>query len=81
MIDIKVGANVNKVLAQEQHKSLIKKFKRRKVYVRFKGNISTANLAKMGSLSSKNWGVNYLLYLIDVFTKYAWVKSLGDKKS
>ena len=76
-----MGANVNKVLAQEQHKSLIKKFKRRKVYVRFKYNISTANLAKMGSLSSKNWGVNYLLCLIDVFTIYAWVKSLGDKKS
>ena len=35
----------------------------------------------MGSLSSKNGDVNYLLYVIDVFTKYAWVKSLKNKKS
>ena len=35
----------------------------------------------MGSLSSNNKNVKYLLYFIDVFTKYAWVKSLKDKKS
>ena len=35
----------------------------------------------MGSLSSKNPGVKYLLCVIDVFTEYAWVKSMKDKKS
>ena len=35
----------------------------------------------MGSLSSFNRGVKYLLSVIDVFTKYAWVKSLKDKKA
>ena len=35
----------------------------------------------MRSLSCKNKIVNYLLYVIDVFTKYAWIKSLKDKKS
>ena len=34
----------------------------------------------MESLSSKNKRVKYLLCVIDVFTKYAWVKSLKDKK-
>ena len=34
----------------------------------------------MGSLSSKNKNVNYLLCAIDVFTKYASVKPLKDKK-
>ena len=34
----------------------------------------------MGSLSSKNKNVTYLFCVIDVFTKYAWVKSLIDKK-
>ena len=34
----------------------------------------------MGSLSSSNWGVKYLLCVIDAFTKYAWVKSLTEKK-
>ena len=35
----------------------------------------------MGSLSSKNKNVKYLLCAIDVFTTYAWVKPLKDKKS
>ena len=47
-------ANVNEVLAQELQKSVITKLKRRKVYVRFRDNIWVADLAKMGSLSSKN---------------------------
>ena len=34
----------------------------------------------MGSLSSKNRNIKYLLCVIDVFTKYAWVKPLKDKK-
>ena len=34
----------------------------------------------MESLSSKNKSVKYLLCVIDVFTKYAWVKPLTDKK-
>ena len=33
---------------------MIKEFKRRKVYTRFKDNNWTANLAEMGSFSSKN---------------------------
>ena len=31
----------------------------------------------MGSLSSRNKNVKYLLCGIDVFTKYAWVKPLN----
>ena len=34
----------------------------------------------MGSLSSKNRNVKYLLCVIDVFTNYAWVKPVKDKK-
>ena len=34
----------------------------------------------MDSLSSMNKSVKYLLCVIDVFTKYAWVKALKDKK-
>ena len=34
----------------------------------------------MESLSSKNKNVKYLLCVIDVFTKYAWVKPLKGKK-
>ena len=34
----------------------------------------------MESFSSKNKNVKYLLCVIDVFTKYAWVKPLEEKK-
>ena len=34
----------------------------------------------MGSLSLKNKYVKYLFCVIDVCTKYAWVKPLKDKK-
>ena len=74
------GASVNEQLAEEVHKQVTKKFKRRKVYARFKDNIWAADLAEMESLSSKNKNVKYLLCVIDVFTKYAWVKPLKDKK-
>ena len=39
------------------------------------------DLAEMGSLSSYNWSVEYLVYVIDVFTINGWVKPLRDKKA
>ena len=60
---------------------MIKKFKRRKVYARFKDNICVADLVEMRSLSSFNQSVKYLLFVIDLFTKYARVKPLQDKKA
>ena len=49
----------------------IKKFKKKKVYIRLKGNISAANLAEMGSLHSKSRDVKHVFCVIDVFIKYA----------
>ena len=56
--------NINEVLAQEQHKPMIKKIKIRKVYSRFKDNIWAADLAEKRSLSSFDFSVNYLLFMI-----------------
>ena len=69
----KARVNVNEVLPQELHKEVIKKFKRWKVYARCKDNIWAADLVEMESLYSKNRGIKYLLCVIDVFTKYAWL--------
>ena len=41
------------VLADELHKPIIKKFNKRKVYLRFKDNIWGVDLADMQSLSRK----------------------------
>ena len=51
--------------AQELHKLVIKKFKRRKVYARFKNNIWATNSAEAGSLIHIfNHGVKYILCVI-----------------
>ena len=76
----KAWASVNEQLAEEIHKPVTKKFKRRKIYVRFNDNIWAADLAEMESLSPKNKNVKYLSCVIDVFTKYIWVKPLKYKK-
>ena len=75
-----MGTSVNEQLTEELHKPVIKKFKRRKVYARFKDNIWAADLAEMESLPSKNKNVKYLLSAINALSKYAWVKPLKDTK-
>ena len=67
-------------LADELHKPVTKKFNKRKVYSQFKDNIWGVDLADMQSLSKKNKGIKYLLCSIDLFSKYAIVVTLKDKK-
>ena len=68
------------ILANELHKPIIKKFDKRKVYSQIKDNICGVDLADMQSLSRKNKGIKYLLYAIDLYSKYAFVIPLKDKK-
>ena len=58
-----MGISVNEQLAEELHKD----------------NIWAADFVEMESLSTKNKNVKYLLCVIDIFTKYLWVKPLKDK--
>ena len=75
-----VNTQPNYQLANELHSQFIWKFKRRKVYSSFRGNILGVNLADMQSLSKYNKGIKYLLCAIDLFSKYAWVIPIKDKK-
>ena len=68
------------ILADELHKSVIKKFNKRKVYSQFKDNIWEVDLADMQSLSRKKKIIKYLLCAIDLYRKYAFVVLLKDKK-
>ena len=68
------------ILADELHKPIIRKFNKRKVYSQFKDNIWGVDLADMQSLSRKNKGIKYLLCAIDLYSKYAFVIPLKDKK-
>ena len=57
------------ILADELHKPIINKFKKRKVYSQFKDNIWGVDLADVQSLSRKNKGIKYLLCAIDLYSK------------
>ena len=70
----------NEELTKELHKPIIRKFKKRTVYSGFKDNIWEADLADMQLISKFNKGFRFLLCVIDVFSKYAWVVPLKDKK-
>ena len=70
----------NEQLADEIHKPIIRKFKKRKVYSAFKDNTWGADLADMQLLSKHNKGIKFLLCVIDIFSKYAWVIPLKDKR-
>ena len=74
------GIASSSILADELHKPIIKKFEKRKVYSQFKDNIWGVDLADMQSLSRKNKGIKYLLCVIDLYSKYAFVILLKDKK-
>ena len=59
---------------------LLKKCLKVKVYSFFRDNIWGVDLADMQSLSKYNKGNKYLLCVIDLLSKYAWVIPIKDKK-
>ena len=50
------------------------------MYLAFKDNICGADLADMHLISKFNKGFRFLLCVIDIFSRYAWVVPLKDKK-
>ena len=68
-------------LAEELRKPIIRKFKKRTVYSGSKDKIWGADLADMQSISNFNKGFRFLLCVINIFSKYARVVPLKDKKS
>ena len=75
---ININAN-NKKLAEKLHKPIIRKLKKTAVYSGFKDNIS--DLADMQLISNFNKESRFLLCVVDIFSKYAWVVPLKDKRS
>ena len=63
----------NKDLAEELHKPIIRKFEKRKAYSPFIDNIWGADLADMQLISKFNEGFRFLLWVTDIYSKYAWV--------
>ena len=68
------------MLAEELHKPVKRKFNKRRVMVNGIDKIWAADLADMTALSKDNEGVNFLLLVIDIFSKYGWIVPLKNKK-
>ena len=69
----------NEQLAKTLHKPIIKRIKKRKVDSGVRDNRG-ADLADMQLISNFNKELRLLLCVIDIFSKYAWVVLLKDKK-
>ena len=63
-------------IANELHRPTRKIFPSRSVITRFKDDLWQADLIDMQSHSNQNIGFEYILVVIDTYTKYVWVESL-----
>ena len=80
VVSLKIKLNkINNQLKNYKHQSL-KHFRKRKVYSSFKDNVQGADLADIQLISKFNKRIPFLLCLIDIFSKYACVVPLNDKK-
>ena len=60
-------------LSEELNKPIIRKFDKRKAHSSFIDNIRGAVLADMQLIIKFNKGFSFLLCVIDIYSKYAWV--------
>ena len=67
-------------LANELHQPIIRKLQKRRVYSSFTDNIWGVDLPDMQLRSKCKKEIRYLLCAIDLFSKYAWVVPLKDKR-
>ena len=58
----------NKELAEEVHKPIIKRIKKRKVYSSYIGNIYDGDLTAMQLISKFSQGIRFLLCVTDIFS-------------
>ena len=78
--DIKSKIMTNQQLPEELHKPINRKFIRRSVYSSFKDNIWGADLIHIKLINKYSKGIRFLLGVLDLFSKYAWVVLLKHKK-
>ena len=77
-----MGCRKKKVslLAEELHKPIRRKFNKRRVLVSGVNKIWAADLADMKAFSKFNQGYNFILVVIDIFSKYGWAIPLKNKE-
>ena len=64
----------------QRTEAIIRKFEKRKLHSPFLYDMWGADLADMQLISKCNKGIHFLLCVIDIFSKNAWLIPLKDKK-
>jgi len=65
--------------AYSLHKPVRKKFRRRKTFAVGIDHLHQADLADFSSLARHNNGYRFVLVVVDVFSKFCWLRALKDK--
>ena len=81
LITLKEGKGIKWTdeLANELHKPLRHHFQKRYVFAQDVDDIWAADLVDMRGLSEENDNYNYILMVIDVFSKYGWAQPMLNK--
>ena len=79
------GVNIpllsNEELAEELHKPIIRKLRKKEQFIQdLKTIFGGADLADMQLICKFNKGFRFFMYVINIFSKYAWVVPLKDKR-
>jgi transposase InsO family protein/uncharacterized protein YktA (UPF0223 family) len=72
-------ATQEETYAKEVHKPVLKNFPRRQVYTYGKDDTWAADLADVSNKSNFNNKTTFLLTIVDIFSRYAWVFPLKNK--
>ena len=75
----RLGPHLEKELAYTLHKPVRRRFPTLRVQVWGMDHQWVANLVEVQRLAKHNGGTRYLLTVLDVLSKYAWVEPLKDK--
>mgnify|MGYP000054096583 CR=1 FL=1 len=75
----KIEKYLNKNTTHSLHKPRRKKFKRRRIIVRYPLQIVEMDLIELRQISGSNSNYNYILLTIDLFSKKIWLRKLKTK--
>ena len=75
----KIKLYLRKNQTHSLHRPKRKKFPRRRIITHFPGQIIQSDLIDMQKYSNKNNGFNYILVVIDCFSKFLWCYALKNK--
>ena len=72
---------IQKQESYSQNKTVKRHFQRGRVIVEGIDDKFDADLASFSSYSDENDGYKYLLFVIDIFSRYGWVEPIKDKSA